>query len=122
MGIVPSDLSTGTELVLKDLHFRVSGTDTGQAQFSIAFFQPAESAGYSPSDFTALSTYISFNKTPSTVAANDEFFVQDVTLTGWAAALTARRSWTIGIARIGGDANNDSWTLTSGKIDYVRVQ
>lgn len=122
-GIVPLDLDSSTVIILKNLGFFVSGTDTGSASFTIALFSPASSSVYTPSDFTACSTFIlATTGTLTSPVANDQFYLPDTTLTGWAAGLTAGRPLIIGIARDGTDANNDSITLTGGTILYGRTQ
>jgi len=121
IGLVPFDLDTGVTMVLTNLALRVSGTDTGSASFSIGYFSPASSSAYTPSDFTVLSGYVNFaTGTLTSPVANDTFYVGNVTLTGWASGLTAGRPLIIGIARDGGDANNDSITILGGAILFGR--
>jgi hypothetical protein len=107
---------------LRGLSIRVSATDTDAAEFSIGLWSPASSSAYSPTDFTSFSTFINFDSgTLTSPAANDIFYFSDVTLTGWAAAVTAGRPFIIGIARRNG-ANDDSVTILSGTIEYGRSQ
>lgn len=122
IGTVPLDLDTAVTMTLKNLAIRVSGTDANQANFSVAFFSPASSSGHMPSDYNAMSTHITFNVTPSSPAANDIFYCSDVTLIGWASGLTAGRPFLIGIARDGGDSNNDSITIVGGTVEYGRTK
>jgi hypothetical protein len=123
IGTVPNDLDTATAMVLKALAIRVSGTDTASASFSICYFSPASSSAFSPSDFTAGSGYVTTTTgTLTSPAANDTFYLSDVTLTGWASGLTAGRPFIIGIARDGGDSNNDSITVLGATISYGRTQ
>jgi hypothetical protein len=122
LGTVPYDLDTGTTMKLRGLSIRVSATDTDAAEFSIGLWSPASSSAYSPTDFTSFSTFINFDSgTLTSPAANDIFYFSDVTLTGWAAAVTAGRPFIIGIARRNG-ANDDSVTILSGTIEYGRSQ
>ncbi len=123
VGTVPLDLDTGTTMNLRNLAFRVSGTDTNSASFSVGYYSAASSSAFSPSDFTALAGYI--NATTGTLTspvANDIFYFSDITLTGWASGLTAGRQLVIGIARNGTDANNDSITIVGGTIEFGRTQ
>lgn len=123
IGTIPLDLDTGTTMKLRNLAVRVSGTDTGSASFSVGYFSPASSSAYSPSDFTALSGFVTATTgTLTSPAANDIFYLSDITLTGWASGVTAGRPFLIGIARDGSDANNDSITIVGGTIEYGRTQ
>lgn len=123
IGTVPLDLDTSVAMTLKNLAVRVSGTDTDAANFSIALFSPASSSGQMPTDYNAMSTHITFNTgTLTSPAANDIFYFADVTLTGWAAAVTAGRPWIIGIARAGTDSNDDVVTVVGGTIEYGRTK
>lgn len=122
VGTVPYDLDTSVAMVLKGFAIRVSGTDTDAAQFTIGLWSPASSSAYSPTDFTSLGTFINFDSgTLTSPAANDIFYFSDVTLTGWAAAVTAGRPFIIGIARRNG-SNDDSVTIVSGTIASGRTQ
>lgn len=122
IGTVPYDMDTGAAMTLKGFSVRVSATDTDAAEFTIALWSPASSSSYTPTDFTSLSTFINFDSgTLTSPAANDIFYFSDVTLTGWAAALTAGRPFIIGIARRNG-SNDDSVTIVSGVIEYGRTK
>jgi hypothetical protein len=123
IGTVPLDLDSATTMKLRNLAFRVSGTDTGSGSFAVGYFSPSSSSAFSPSDFTALSGYVTFaTGTLTSPVANDIFYFADVTLTGWASGLTAGRPLLIGIARDGSDANNDSITIVGGTIEFGRTQ
>lgn len=122
VGMVPLDLDTSVELTLKNMAFRVSGSDTDAAEFTIALFSPASSSAYSPTDFTGFSTFINVTSaTLSSPAANDIFYMPDTTLNGWAAALTPGRMLVIGIARRNG-SNDDSITFLNAAIEYTRTK
>lgn len=122
VGTVPYDLDTSVAMVLKGFAIRVSGTDTDAAQFTIGLWSPASSSAHSPTDFTSLGTFINFDSgTLTSPAANDIFYFSDVTLTGWASAVTAGRPLIIGIARRNG-SNDDSVTIVSGTIASGRTQ
>lgn len=122
VGTVPYDLDTSAAMTLKGLSFRVAGTDTDAAQFTIALYTPSSSGAGMPSDFTACSTFINFDSGSLTSpASGDVFFCSDVTLTGWAAALTAGRPYIISIARRNG-SNDDAVSIVSGTIEYGRTK
>jgi hypothetical protein len=123
VGIWPYDLDSGTTMKLRGIAIRVSGTDTASASFSVCYFSPASSAGFSPTDFTVGAGYVNFTTgTLTSPSADDTFYPADVTLTGWASGVTSGRPILIGIARDGGDSNNDSITLVSATVEYGRVQ
>lgn len=122
VGTVPYDLDTSVAMVLKGLSIRVSGTDTTAAEFSIGLYSPASSSIYLPTDFTGFSTFIDFDSgTLTSPVANDIFYLSDVTLTGWAAALTPGRPLLIAIARRN-DANANFVVFVSGTIASGRTQ
>jgi hypothetical protein len=122
IGTVPPDLDTAAAMTLKGLSIRVAGTDTDAAEFTIALYAPTSSAAGLPTDFTGFSTFINFDSGSLTSpASGDAFFCSDVTLTGWAAALTAGRPFIIGIARRNG-ANDDAVSITAGTIEYGRTK
>jgi hypothetical protein len=122
VGTVPLDLDTSVAMVLKGLTIRVAGTDTDAAEFTIALYSPSSSGAGMPSDFTACSTFINFDSgTLTSPASGDVFFVSDVTLTGWAGALTAGRPLIVAIARRNG-SNDDSVAITAGTIEYTRTK
>lgn len=122
LGTVPYDLDTAIELTLRGVSIRVSGSDADAVEFTIAFWSPASSSGFTPTDFTSLSTFINFDSGAlSSPAAQDVFYLSDVTLTGWAAGLTAGRPFVIGIARRDG-SNDDTVSILSGTIAYGRTQ
>lgn len=122
IGTVPLDLDTGVEMTLRNLAIRVSATDTDAAQFSIAIWSPASSSAAAPTDFTSFSTFINFDSgTLSSPAAGDIFYCSDVTLTGFAAAVTAGRPFIIGIARRNG-SNDDTVAIVGGTVEYSRTK
>jgi hypothetical protein len=121
LGPVPRNLSTSTEWILRDLAIRVAGTDTDEATFTIGFFCPASSAAASPTDYTSLSSYISVaSGALTTPAAGDGFYIDNVTLTGWAAGVTEGRRLVIGIARLD-STNDDSIVIGGGQIQIKRT-
>jgi hypothetical protein len=123
IGTVPLDLDSAAAMTLKNLAIRVAGTDTASASFSIAYYSPASSAGHMPSDYTGLTGFVTFTTgTLTSAAANDIFYLSDATLTGWASGLTAGRPFIIGIARDGGDSNNDAISVVGGTIQFGRTQ
>lgn len=123
IGTVPYDLDTSVTMTLKGLGFVVSNTDTASASFSICYFSPASSSVFNPADFTSGAGYVNFTTgTLTSPAAGDQFYFSDVTLTGWASGLTAGRPFIIGIARDGGDSNNDTISLTGGTVAFGRTQ
>jgi hypothetical protein len=121
LGPVPRNLSTSTEWILRDLAIRVAGTDTDEVTFTIGFFCPASSAAASPTDYTSLSSYISVaSGALTTPAAGDGFYIDNVTLTGWAAGVTEGRRLVIGIARLD-STNDDSIVIGGGQIQIKRT-
>jgi hypothetical protein len=122
VGTVPYDLDTSVAMTLKGFSIRVDGSDTDAAQFAIALYSPASSAAAMPSDFTACSDFIHFDSGAlTTPALGDVFYFSDVTLTGWAAALTAGRPLIVAVARRNG-SNDDIVSIVSGTISYGRTQ
>ena len=122
LGIVPKDLDTAVAMVLSGFSIRVAGTDTDAAQFTIALFNPTSSAGSLPTDFTGFSTFILFDSgTLTSPASGDIFFFSDVTLTGWAAALTAGEPMYVAVARRNG-SNDDAISIEPGTIQYGRTK
>jgi hypothetical protein len=100
----------------------VDGSDTDAAQFTIALYNPTSSSAGLPTDFTGFSTFINFDSgTLTTPALGDGFSVADVTLTGWAAALTAGEPFIIAIARRNG-SNDDIVSISNGTIEYGRTK
>ncbi len=122
IGTVPYDLDTSVAMTLKGFSIRVDGSDTDAAEFTIALYSPASSAAGLPTDFTGFSTFINFDSGALTSPAlGDTFYFSDVTLTGWAAALTAGRPFLIAIARRNG-SNDDIVSITAGTIEYQRTK
>jgi hypothetical protein len=122
VGTVPYDLDTSVAMTLKGFSIRVDGSDTDAAQFAIALYSPASSAAAMPSDFTACSDFIHFDSGAlTTPALGDVFYFSDVTLTGWAAALTAGRPLIVAVARRNG-SNDDIVSIVSGTIEYGRTK
>jgi hypothetical protein len=122
IGTVPIDLDTSVAMTLKGLWIRVDGSDTDAAQFTIALYNPTSSSAGLPTDFTGFSTFINFDSgTLTTPALGDGFSVADVTLTGWAAALTAGEPFIIAIARRNG-SNDDIVSISNGTIEYGRTK
>jgi hypothetical protein len=122
IGIVPYDLDMSVAMTLKGLKLRVDGSDTDAAQFTIALYSAADSSAELPTDFTGCSNFINFDTgTLTSPGLNGGFTCADVTLTGWASALTAGRPFIIAIARRNG-SNDDIVSITSGTISYGRTQ
>lgn len=121
LGVVPPDLDTAVELTIKNLAVRVSGTDADAATLDFGLFSPASSAGHAPTAWSSFSTFIRASVTPSSPAAEDIFYFADITLTGWAAGVTAGRPFIIGIARLN-TTNDDSITIVSGDVEYGRTK
>lgn len=122
VGKVPYDLNVTNALTLRGLGIRTDGTSTTSPSFTIAYYQPAASAASMPTDFTACSGFIiSTSVTISSAAANDIFYFDDITLTGWAAALTTGRDLIIAIAR-GDNGNNDALSVTAGSLEFTRLK
>jgi hypothetical protein len=122
VGVVPRDFDSGTAWTLTDLNISVSGTDTDAVQFDIAFYQPSSSGAAYPTSWSSASTPIRMTTgTLTSPAANDAFFINSQTLTGWAGTLTAGRPLIIGIARVN-NANDDSVTVTSGMLSFKRTK
>jgi hypothetical protein len=120
VGYVPN-LDSTFEATL-DLAIAVSGTDADAADYTVGYFTPVASSGFSPTDFTSLSGFVNFSVNLSSPVANDIFYGSSVSLTGWASALSlvSGRTLVIGIARRDG-SNDDNITIVSGRLVYKRV-
>lgn len=118
--IVPTDLDSGVTMTAK-LGFAIVSTDTTSETFTIGYYQPASGSVFATTDYTGFSGYISFTTGTLTGAAANKIYYVTVTLTGWAAALTADRHLRVGIARAGA-ANANQIVLVEGCITYGRSQ
>lgn len=106
---VPEDLDTSVDLKVSRWKFKLSGADTGTHRYVISMASVANSADFSATPGTAIN--IDFAGDASG-ASGDVEGVANVTLTGWAAALTPGHVWIIRLAR-DGDATEDASTVAS---------
>jgi hypothetical protein len=119
--IVPPDIDTSVDMKAV-FGFKSGGTDTDTVTWHIAYGLGAAGAAY-PATLTAAGTSpLAFAAvTPTTPAAGDYQATAELTLTGWAASMTAGTPLIISIRRLQ-DSNDDGQTDVFLRIAYGSTQ
>jgi hypothetical protein len=119
--IVPPDIDTSVDMKAV-LGFKSGGTDADTVTWHIAYGLGAGGAAY-PATLTAAGTSpLAFGAvTPTTPAAGDYQATAELTLTGWAASMTAGTPLVISIRRLQ-DSNDDGQTDVFLRISYGSTQ
>jgi hypothetical protein len=119
--IVPPDIDTSVDMKAV-FGFKSGGTDTDTVTWHIAYGLGAAGAAY-PATLTAAGTSpLAFGAvTPTTPAAGDYQATAELTLTGWAASMTAGTPLIISIRRLQ-DSNDDGQTDVFLRIAYGSTQ